>query len=58
MSDKTELDKLRLRVLELEYEVRSLQLKLSFYEHRNSLEDVVSNVIKTAEQNWLHGRIK
>lgn len=58
MSDKTEVDKLKLRVVELEHEVRTLQLQISLYQHRNVLQDAVSNVIKTAEKNWSQGRYK
>lgn len=58
MTNKTEVDKLKLRVVELEHEVRTLQLQISLYQHRNVLQDMVSNVIKTAEQNWYQGRVK
>lgn len=58
MTNKTEVDELKLRVVELEHEVRTLQLQISLYQHRNVLQDAVSNVIKTAEQNWFQRRSK
>lgn len=57
-TDKAEIDRLKLRVVELEHEVRTLQLQVSLYQHKNVLQDAVNSVIKTAEHNWLQRRYK